>query len=139
MLAFGQDCVDARQRAVEWALCRFPRIAITGAPRTGKTWLAGTYGLEREVIHTDVWQGVEWKKQPELIIAACLTLDRFLLEGVQVPRALRKGLAVDALVWLDAVGSKQTPQQQAMGKAIATVLDGIRPRLTLPIIFPDRV
>lgn len=129
--------IDARQRAVENALSRFPRVAITGAPRVGKTWLASTYGLEREVLHTDTWQGVEWAKQPELIIAACAPLQRFLLEGVQVPRALRKGLAIDALIWLDTPAAEQSREQKSMGKAIATVLNGIRSQLEIPIIFPD--
>lgn len=129
--------IDARQRAVEDALLRFPRVAITGAPRVGKTWLASSYGLDREVIHTDTWQGVEWAKQPELIVAACSPLRRFLLEGVQVPRALRKGLVVDALIWLDTPAAEQTREQKSMGKAIATVLNGIRSQLEIPIIFPD--
>jgi hypothetical protein len=129
--------IDARQRAVEDALVRFPRVAITGAPRVGKTWLASSYGTDREVIHTDTWQGVEWAKQPELIVAACSPLHRFLLEGVQVPRALRKGLVVDALIWLYTPAAEQTREQKSMGKAIATVLNGIRSQLEIPIIFPD--
>jgi len=129
--------VDARRRSVEDALLRFPRVAITGAPRCGKTWLAEAVGGDRETIHTDTWQGVEWGKQPELIIAACAPLRRFLLEGVQVPRALRKGLQVDALIWLDTPAAEQTREQKAMGKAIATVLNGIRSQLEIPIIFPD--
>jgi hypothetical protein len=129
--------IDARQRVVENALSRFARIAITGGPRVGKTWLANTYGLDREIIHTDTWQGVEWDKQPALIVAACEPLDRFLLEGVQVPRALRKGLKVDALIWLDLAAAPQSPGQKAMGKAVATVLHTIRAQLEIPIIFAD--
>jgi hypothetical protein len=132
-----QGTINARQRVVEDALVRYPRVAITGGPRTGKTWLATTYGLDREVVHTDTWKGVEWDKQPALIVAACDPLQRFLLEGVQVPRALRKGLKVDALIWLDDPAAAQSPAQRAMGKAVATVLHTIRAQLTIPVIFAD--
>ena len=114
--------VIAKRRAVvEDALSRYARIAITGGPRVGKTWLANTYGLDREVVHTDTWQGDEWDKQPALIIVACEPLPRFLLEGVQVPRALRKGLQIDALLWLDYPTAPQSPAQAAMAKAVATM------------------
>jgi hypothetical protein len=129
--------VARRQAVVEDALSRFARVAITGGPRVGKTWLASTYGLDREVVHTDTWQGVQWDQQPALIVAACEPLQRFLLEGVQVPRALRKGLKIDALIWLDTPAATQTPAQKAMGKAVATVLHSIRAQLQIPIIFAD--
>lgn len=137
MTGLDPAVVAKRQAAVEDALSRYPRIAITGGPRVGKTWLANTYGLDREVVHTDTWQGVEWDKQPALIVAACEPLPRFLLEGVQVPRALRKGLQIDALLWLDCPAAPQTPAQRAMGKAVATVLRTIRSQLTIPVIFVD--
>lgn len=45
--------------------------------------------------------------------------------------------AIDALIWLDTPAAEQTREQQSMGKAIATVLNGIRSQLEIPIIFPD--
>jgi hypothetical protein len=135
-LAFQQSVVDWRLKALDDAMLRFARIAITGPPRVGKTWLAAQC-TDRIVVHTDEWKDKDWPAQPQLIIAGCDGLDRFLLEGVQVPRALRKGLKVDCLLWLDLAGAEQTPQQKAMGKAIATILNGIRAQLEIPIIFVD--
>ncbi len=136
MLAFGQEVIDARLKALDDAMMRFPRIAITGPPRVGKTWLSQRCS-DRVVVHTDDWQASDWPAQPQLIIAGCAGLDRFLLEGVQVPRALRKGLKVDALLWLDRAGAEQTREQKSMGKAIATILNGIRAQIEIPIIFVD--
>lgn len=134
-LAFDGTVVDGRLDALTDALTRYERIAITGAPRVGKTWLSGALPLDREVIHTDMWMQTPWADQPRCIIEACETLPRFIVEGVQVPRALRKGLQVDALIWLLRPGVAQSPAQVAMGKAITTVFEGIRAQLTIPILF----
>ncbi len=102
-------------------LKRYKRIAITGAPRTGKTSLTRQV-TDRPVYHTDDWKDAPWTDVPHLVKAKCETEEAFVLEGVQVPRTLRKGLEVDAVIYLTMAKVEQTPPQIAMGKGVDTVL-----------------
>jgi hypothetical protein len=123
---------DARARALEQALCDHARIAIAGGPETGKsTYVEGV--TDREVIHADLWKGEPFEEQPNFIIAACAPFDRFIVEGCQVPRALRKGLEVDCLIWLARPVAERTPKQVAFGKGVETVFESIREKLTVPV------
>ncbi len=64
-----------------------------------------------------------WADVPALVRAACSQAGpSFVVEGVQVPRTLRKGLEVDAVIYLTEPRIPQTPAQIAMGKALSTVL-----------------
>lgn len=64
-----------------------------------------------------------WEIVPEKIIAELRGLDSFVVEGTQVARALRKGLEVDAVVYLSAPKvSGRKPGQIAMAKAVHTIL-----------------
>lgn len=103
-------------------LSKYPRVAITGAPKTGKTTVTEQV-TDRPVIHTDDWKDQPWAEVPELVRAACEQAGgAFLVEGVQVPRTLRKGLEVDAVVYLSQPQATQTKAQLAMGRALTTVL-----------------
>lgn len=100
----------------------YKRIGITGAPRTGKTTLTQSVS-DRPVIHTDDWKDWPWPDVPDLVRAACDEAGAsFVVEGVQVPRTLRKGLELDALVYLSEPQTDQTPAQVAMGKGVHSVL-----------------
>ncbi len=108
----------------EQLLAQYPRLAITGAPRTGKT----TFTMQvkdRPVIHTDDWMDWPWAQVPELVGVACSQHEQFVVEGVQVPRTLRKGLVeVDAVLYLTEPKTEQTPAQRAMGAGVVhKVLD----------------
>ncbi len=109
------------------------RIAITGGPGTGKTTLAGPDALHTDdLIAARIWseasaQVATWFDggQPDLCV-----------EGVAVPRALRKWLAVhpegkpvDELVVLEHPHERRTPGQRAMAKGHDTVLQEIEPEL----------
>lgn len=80
------------------------RIAITGLPGTGKTFVAGLLSkyLQLEVQHTDVLRDLPWTEQP---IAA---LDRLptegIIEGVTVSRMLTRGFTPDVLIYLEGAG-----------------------------------
>lgn len=123
------------------ALVRYPRVAIVGAPRTGKsTLLSGvvdrpTYGSD-ELNAT----GVSWEEAPAALIAKAAELGpRWVMEGVQLARALRKGLVADAVVLMGRPKVVQTFGQATMGKGIMTVLGDWRRTIgqDVPLIHED--
>lgn len=77
-----------------------PRFAIAGGPDAGKTALANWAAAGRFVLHTDIYRAIDWADVPAAVIAGCANRDRLIVEGVQVARALRAGLQVDAVLWL---------------------------------------
>ena len=93
-----------------------------GGPRTGKTTLA-SLERSRSVIATDDLKGEPWETIPGKLIEAAAPLESFLIEGVQVARALRKGLQVDAVVFLTRPKSARKPGQIAMAKAVQTIFN----------------
>lgn len=104
-------------------LTQYPRICITGAPRTGKTSLIRQVS-DRPVIHTDDWMHHDWADVPALVAAACGGLEAFVVEGVRAPDALRNGgVMVDCVVWLSKPKVEQTQLQRGMGKGVHTVLE----------------
>jgi hypothetical protein len=97
------------------------RIAIAGGPRTGKTTLSASVS-DRPVIATDSYMGLPWGDIPHKVIADIGEAEAFVLEGVQVARTLRKGLAVDAVVYLTRPKMEVKREHVAMAKGIATVM-----------------
>ncbi len=118
-------------------LDRFARVGIAGAPRTGKTTLSQIAQDRRPVIGTDAYKQMSWEDIPHRMIADVHGMPHYVIEGVQVGRALRKGLPVDALVYLDEPKVEQSKGQVAMGKAIRTILADWVGRSTgeLPPVF----
>jgi hypothetical protein len=127
------------------------RICIAGGPRTGKTTLAGALALggvpmdnrflahsvPLDVRHTDDLIDLGWSEASE---AAALWFDEpgpWIVEGVAVPRALRKWLAAhpegkpcDAVHWLEEPRDLRSKGQIAMGKGCETVWMEIHDALT---------
>ena len=105
-------------------LAKYKRIAICGAPNTGKTTLSRL--ADRPVIHTDDYRTRTWEAVPHAVIADVLDVakdsDRYVVEGIQVPRCLRKGMEVDAVVYLAEPLEENSKGQAAMGKGAFTVL-----------------
>ena len=100
---------------------RYQRIAIVGGPKTGKTTLAKTF-RDRPVISTDDYIALDWADVPAKVIeAAGAAGPSFVVEGVQTARALRKGLAVDAVVVLTTPKQQLTSGQMVMTKGVSTV------------------
>ena len=113
--------MDRAQQTLRDLLDRHDRVGITGAPKCGKTTLAMECS-DRIVVHTDSTMESDWSEQPHEIIGMLDGVKRFLVEGVQVPRAMRKGLELDALLVLSKPYVEQTKRQQGMGKGVETVL-----------------
>jgi len=108
-----------------WAdlVARYNRIAVVGGPRTGKTTLVMTTVEvdDRPVFHTDDLIGlVEWADQPAVIIERCAPLDRYVVEGIQVARALRKGLEPDVVVVTTWPMVERTSGQKRLARAVDT-------------------
>jgi hypothetical protein len=73
------------------------------------------------------------------VIRAAAPHDSFVVEGVQAARALRRGLVVDAVVYLDDAKAEQTDDQESMSKAVNTVFnDWRRSNLTVRVESLDR-
>lgn len=118
------------------AMSQYKRVAVAGGPKTGKSTLAAGV-TDRPVIHTDDVKHEQWENVPFVCIARVKDLDSFLIEGVQVPRCLRKGMVVDAVIWLSKAKATRTQGQQTMAQAVATVFDDWRRSFNLrniPII-----
>lgn len=82
---------------------------------------------------TDILIGVaSWADAPHAFIGVCQGVPRFVAEGVQVARALRKGLRVDCIVSLNTPKVELSPGQARMTKGIATVMASFEP--TAPVI-----
>jgi len=100
------------------------RIAIAGGPKSGKTTLSALHESDRPVLHTDDFQHVSWGDLPQVVLSqAVLYEPRWIVEGVQVPRLLRKGLPADAVLWLSGAGERLTAGQETMAKGCRTVFD----------------
>jgi GTPase SAR1 family protein len=104
------------------------KIAITGAPRAGKTSLANK--ISGEVVHTDALKHLAWSDQ-SAAVAAMLTGGQpgDVIEGTTVARGLRKWLAanpvgkpVDILYYLPTAREALTAGQTSMAHGVDTVL-----------------
>ena len=99
---------------------RYDRVALVGGPNSGKT--TATQSVRgRPVIHATKFHGMGWKNQPGLIRAEVKNQSRFVVEGVQVARALRKGLKVDAAIWMNPIPGRQSRKQETMTKGIKKI------------------
>ena len=127
------DYKDALHNAFRDLRAKHDRIAIIGGPNTGKTTLS-RLAMDRFILHTDVFiDKVEFKQVPFAVIATVLPLDRFVVEGFQVARSLRKGMAVDCIVWLTKPHTELTNRQRGMIKSVATVMGSFTPKA--PVIM----
>jgi hypothetical protein len=108
--------------AMETIRSRYARIALAGGPRSGKSSLAPRLG--RPIIHTDDYIGLGWSEASSKVAEdANARHGPLVIEGVAVPRALRKGMKVDVVVWLPRAWEPLSAAQQAMAKGCRTVLD----------------
>lgn len=123
---------ESRTAWFQKQLQKFQRIALTGIPRSGKTTLS-RWCKDRPILHADSYAHRGWSEASRDVAAdANATPGKLLIEGVAIPRALRKGLRVDVVIVLSSrgadgklVGALQPllPGQETMGKAVHTVLD----------------
>ena len=115
------------------------RVAIVGGPRTGKTTLARRLAarLDLPLVSTDDFIPLGWSGSGARAAAVIADSRRLLIEGVAVPRALRRLLQdhprrrpLERLVLLTRPRVKRTKGQEAMAKGLAKILAEILPRLT---------
>ena len=114
------------------------RICVAGGPRVGKTTYAETQPAPR--LHTDDLNGTfganGWSAESEAVARWFDAGGPWVVEGVTVPRALRKWLAAhpagkpcDVVVWLDRPDVVRTKGQAAMAKAGHTVMSEVAAEL----------
>ena len=110
------------------------RLAIAGVPKAGKTTAAKA--MAGAVYHTDDVKDREWS---EASAEVATWLDRpgpWVVEGVAVPRALRKWMAAhpegkpaDRVKWMGTPRVELTRGQDAMAKGCQKVMREIVPEL----------
>lgn len=102
------------------------RVGLVGPPRCGKTTLAGElrqkYPEKLRIIHTDDFMPLPWEDVPWAIVKAAESVSANLVEGMQVPRAIRKGMVVDRLIAVETSSAELNKGQAAMWKGVQTVI-----------------
>ncbi len=103
------------------------RVLIAGGPRVGKTTLAGKLG-RAPVRHTDDLLSYAWSQASEIVSRWMDQPGPWCIEGVAVPRALRKwlernptGKPCEVIYWSMDPTVRLTQGQQAMAKGCLTV------------------
>jgi hypothetical protein len=100
------------------------RVALTGVVNSGKSLLLDYADLAgRKVVHTDDLRETPFEEKPARIQEELEGEDEFIVAGMQVPRALRKGLEVDCVVWLNLPRKRLTTRQAGFSKGARTILD----------------
>lgn len=113
--------------AIRKALQEHRVVAITGGPNTGKTTFANRAHRANPnllLIGGDSYMHHGWSESSQMLMQAvnAESIGKVLVEGVQVPRAIRKGMRVDCLIVLIKVYGKNTKRQAAMAKGVHTVM-----------------
>ena len=84
----SQPQIDA-----ESLLSKYNRIVIVGPPDSGKTTLSKRLNGTREIIHTDDFiDDIPWQYMPEFLVDMLSEKDKFVIEGCQCFRLIKKGM-----------------------------------------------
>lgn len=121
------------------------RILIAGGPRTGKTTLSNKIALSLgscpdtpdPVIHTDDLIGkLDWSAASAEVATWFDRPGPWIIEGVSIPRALRKwllahqeGKPCDEIIWLTEPRVALSSGQEIMRKGCVSVWNEILPAL----------
>lgn len=110
------------------------RTAIAGIPKSGKTTLANN--LSDNAVHTDDFIHLGWSPASKAISLLFDKPDPLIIEGVTIPRALRKwlqqhptGKPVDQVIFLNIPHIPLSPGQHNMAQGCRTVWLEILPEL----------
>ncbi len=109
------------------------RILIAGGPRSGKSTLGRKLAAEHHVEYrcTDELIPMGWSEASEAVTKWFERSDGWLIEGVAVPRAIRKWFRshkdkpADVCYWLGAPRVELSPGQNAMAKGCRKVWDEV--------------
>lgn len=118
------------------------RVLVAGGPRVGKSTLAQRLVEEAEsgllIRHTDsLMETLEWSEASAEVARWINQPGPWIIEGVAVPRALRKWLAAnvgkpaDVIYWSDSAKVPLTRGQIVMSKGCDKVWREIRDELAL--------
>jgi len=126
-----------RLEAIAAKLANVPQVIIAGGPRSGKTSLALVMGERggRAVHHADSLIGsYEWSDASAEVATWFDRPGAWIVEGVCVPRALRKWLPTEKLftgvvVYLPHAIQQRSPGQETMAAGVDTVWSAILPEL----------
>jgi hypothetical protein len=125
-----RDITEDEFRAI---LKMFPRVAIAGGGRVGKSTMAAL-ATDRPVLYAKPFEDMEpevgWSGVSERMVEATKDLESFVIEGVRVAHALRKGMQVDAVVYLrrpKVAASELKPGHTTQAKGVQTVFDEWHP------------
>jgi len=119
------------------------KIAIAGVPKAGKTTLTKTMKSE-SIYHTDDLIELGWSEASQEA-STWFNKDEFIIEGVAVPRALRKWLAAnkgkpcDKVIWLGKPHIELNPGQATMAKGCIKVFNEIEPELLKRGVIIEKV
>lgn len=114
------------------------RYAIVGGPRTGKTTLANLMEQRLSIFarHTDDLIPLGWSQASEAAASWFNEDGGWIIEGVTVPRALRRWLAAHPaqelpikVIVLRYPKVQTTPRQKAMAKGVYTVWNEIKSQI----------
>jgi hypothetical protein len=133
---------------------RLARVAIAGGPKHGKSTLADKIANGRQVIRTDdldeelkrerpeLTPAERWSMVSTLTVVRCEALGEYVVEGVRVPHALRKGLLPDVVLWCDVPRDDFDPEKHGPTvKGVTSVfrdwraMNELRP-CPVPILIP---
>ena len=138
IVAFTASDILVNLDGVVGYLKHYPRVIIAGGPNTGKSTVADRAGAKfnRPVRHTDSLIKLGWS---EASAEASTWFDiegPWVIEGVAVPRALRKWLSTHRghileahVILLEEPLSPRTHGQRTMAKGVETVWNEIYPNL----------
>ncbi len=113
-----------REKWFQGILKKYKRIAICGGPKSGKSTLSAlAMETGHAIMHSDDLIDLGWSAaSAELARIANSVEGGLVIEGVAVPRSLRKGMRTDCVVWLDEPLEPLSPGQETMRKGCVTVL-----------------
>ncbi len=113
------------------------KTLIAGVPRSGKTTLALEMGMKSKtrVYHTDdLIEKHSWSIQSDEV-ACWFNMKNYIIEGVTIPRALRKWLSLckgkpcDEIIWLATPRSTLTGGLLSMAKGCISIMNEIEDEL----------
>lgn len=125
-------------------------VAIAGVPRSGKTTLsqeAFKRDINLKVLHTDdLIETHDWSAVSQEVSTWFDKKEKCLIEGVAVPRALRKWLAAnpsgkpcEKIIWMPKPRLELKPGQETMAKGCIKVFNEIEKELLKRGVIIERL